>query len=68
MPQGSGTGSKADYGEGGRNKAVEEGESVRMGAESEWNKGEGGGNNAKNVNNHCKNSSKRIEYTYKRRD
>ena len=39
-----------------------------MGAESKWDYGEGGGSDAKNVNNHCKNSSKRIEYTYKRRD
>lgn len=47
MLQRSGTGGKADYGKGGRNRAVEEGESVRMGAESEWDKGEGGGRNRK---------------------
>lgn len=45
MLQRSGTGGKADYGKGGCNRAVEEGESVRMGAESEWDKGEGGGRN-----------------------
>lgn len=68
MPQGSGIGGNADYGERGGGGAVEEGESVGMGAEGKWDKGEGGGSNAKNVNNHCKNSSKRIEYTYRRRD
>lgn len=43
MPKGGGIGSKAAYGEGERDGAVEERESVRMGAEGEWDKGEGGG-------------------------
>ena len=43
VPQGSGTGGKADYGErGGGNGAVEEGKSDGMGAESKWDKGDGG--------------------------
>lgn len=47
MSQGSGTGSKADYGEGGCGRGVEEEESVGMGAESKWNQGKGGGADCK---------------------
>lgn len=35
------------YGKGGCDGAVEERESVRMGAESEWDKGKSGGRNCK---------------------
>lgn len=47
MPQGSGTGGKADYGERGGNGAVEEEKSDGMGAESKWDKGEDGGRDRK---------------------
>lgn len=47
MLQGSGIGSKADYGNGGCGGAVEERESLRMGAESKWNQGKGGGADCK---------------------
>lgn len=47
MPQGGGIGGKADYGERGRDGTVEERECIKMGAESEWDKGGGGGRNRK---------------------
>lgn len=47
MPQGGGIGSKADYGERGRERAIEEGESPEVGVESKWDKGEGGGKDCK---------------------
>lgn len=45
MPQGSGIGSKADYGKRGDDRAVEKRKSDGMGAEGEWDKGKGGGTN-----------------------
>jgi len=36
VPQGSGTGGKSGYGKRGSDRAVEEGESGRVGAEGKW--------------------------------
>ena len=52
MSQGSGTGGKADYGERGGNGAVEEKKTDGMGAEGEWDKGEGGAKMKRFVSNH----------------
>lgn len=49
MSQICGAGGKEDYGKGGCDGAVEERKSAGMGAESEWDKGKGGGDDCKNI-------------------